>query len=98
MTRTDAFDLIRLEKVVESGLKTMGEVAVAMYEIKTRGLWKITHKSWEAYCQQRFKISRPRSYQLLQMGEDLSTGVDTLNEAQSRVLADLPPEIKIKVL
>ncbi|MBA3868603.1 MAG: hypothetical protein H0X30_05580 [Anaerolineae bacterium] len=94
---TTTNELAQLESVIEHGLKTFYEVGAALLTIRDKKLYKAHHKTFEAYCQSRWDMSRPRSYQLMDAASvysHLSTIVDTppTNERQARELAPLTPD------
>jgi hypothetical protein len=64
----DQADLTRLERIVERGRVHFLEVAAALAEIKGRKLYKSTHRTWEAYCRERWGFSRSHSYRLIDAG------------------------------
>jgi hypothetical protein len=57
--------LVELEQVVERGLQTFFEVGTALLEIREQRLYRQTHKTFEAYCRQRFGFSDSRGRQLI---------------------------------
>ena len=85
--------LAELELVVERGLQTFSEVGAALLEIRDRRLYRETHASFEAYCRERWQLSRPAAYRAI----DAARVVDVLspigdspaNEAQARELVPL---------
>ena len=88
--------LEQLEAVVDRGLASFVEVGQALLAIRDNGLYKQRgYSRFEDYCQERFRLSRPRAYQLMEAAETVeavSTIVDTKppeNEAQVRPLAPL---------
>lgn len=58
-----------LETKISDGLKSFVEVGSALREIRDTALYRATHETFEAYCQDRWKISRPRAYQLIDGAE-----------------------------
>jgi hypothetical protein len=63
---TPAFrTLAELEQVVKEGLATYQEVGNALDEIKSRGLYKETHQTFEAYLKEKWGISRAHGYRLI---------------------------------
>ncbi|MDB5620535.1 hypothetical protein [Tardiphaga sp.] len=93
--------LKQCEKAIEKGLGTFVEVGQALLDIRDGKLYRASHKTFEAYCKERWDISRPRAYQLIEgaktvqtiadvAGADLSTTVDKITERQSRELASDP--------
>ena len=91
-----ASELKRCEKVIARGLKSCFEVWNAFRTIRDQRLYRDTHSSLEAYCRERWNISRLRAYQFIdaaQTAEALSpTGLTPTNESQVRPLAGLQPE------
>jgi len=87
-------DLVGLEKIVEKGKSSFLEVGLALTRIHEAKLYKLTHSSWEKYCEQRWGWGRARGYQLMQAAK-VSTMVDTPpeNERQARALVHPVREI-----
>jgi N6-adenosine-specific RNA methylase IME4 len=92
LTLTERTELVELEAVIERGLATFAEVGSALLNVRDRRLYRETHRSFEAYLDERWHMSRPRAYQLIEAA-DVSTVVDTAglpalaNERQARELA-----------
>jgi hypothetical protein len=88
--------LADLEKVIERGLTHFVEVGNALLEIRESRLYQETHRTFEAYCKERWGMSRPRAYQLIEAAEvtgRMSTVVDKpTHESQVRPLTALPEE------
>jgi hypothetical protein len=55
-------DRLHLERKVE---RAFYEAGVALRKLRDRKLYRSTHKTFEAYCQDRFGFSRRRPYQLI---------------------------------
>jgi hypothetical protein len=95
---SDILELARYEGVIARGIATFYEVGTALLHIRDQRLYRATHDNFEEYCRERWNMSRPRAYQLIDaanIAANLSTGVDTLcpaNERQIRELASLPPD------
>ena len=86
--------LAELEATIGRGLETFVEVGEALREIHAAGLYRETHSTFEDYCDQRWSMSRPRAYELMQSATVVSAIADTgavppRNEAQTRPLAQL---------
>lgn len=96
LTITEQASLERYERVIEKGLASFYEVGSALLTIRDSKIYRGTHGTFEAYCQDRWQMSRPRAYQLIEAAkvkDNLSTTVDiSPNERQLRPLAALPPE------
>ncbi len=75
----DQAELARLERIIETGLAVWVTVGRALRAINAQKLYLLTHLSWAAYCEERWKIGRTRAYQLIEamaVVDDLSTMVD----------------------
>lgn len=86
--------LADLEAVVERGLATFIEVGTALLEIRDSRLYRETHETFEAYCQEHWGKGRRWAYQLIDAAEVCalahSAGLPVpANEAQARELAPL---------
>jgi hypothetical protein len=97
ITRTEAARLQDCEETIAAGFQTFVAVGQALLAIRDERLYRQTHATFEAYCRERWGMSRPRAYQLIEAAEvttHLSTIVDTLpaTEAQARPLTGLAPD------
>lgn len=100
LTAQEHSELSRCEGFIEQNLQTLFEVGKAFAQIRDAKLYRETHKTFEEYCIDRWKISRPRAYQLIDASivqENLSTIVDKniplpTNESQTRALKKVAPE------
>ena len=86
------------ETRIERGMRTFFEVGSALMSIKRQRLYRRTHLTFEAYCQDRWRMSRYYAYRLIGAATvaGLLANVDTQapsSEAQVRPLAGLNPEI-----
>jgi hypothetical protein len=84
-----------LEAAIAAGLPKQDEaahqVAVALFEIHERELYRPAYQSFKDYLARRWNLSRARAYQLLHFArlKHMSTAVDTKrpeNERQARAL------------
>lgn len=103
LTEAESLALTDLEGIIEAGLQTFVEVGAALARIRERRLYRTTHETFEAYCQERWGWSRQRASQLIGAHEvvaELSTTVDTgdLTERHVRALRDVPAEQRATVL
>ncbi len=57
--------LTNLEEVIERGLHTFVEVGEALREIRDRRLYRQTHSTFKAYCDERWGFSDSRGRQLI---------------------------------
>jgi hypothetical protein len=96
--------LEELEAIIAKGINSFVDTGNALREIRDRGTdgSRLYHtlgfKTFEDYCQKRWGWSRFRSYQLIgaaEVADNLLTIVNKpVNEAQSRELARLPPDLQ----
>jgi len=96
---TERAALTDCEATIERGLQTFVEVGTALLTIRDRRLYRAQYKTFEDYCQERWGMSRPRAYQMIDAAAvvgTLSTIVDKVptTESQARPLTQLPPEVQ----
>jgi hypothetical protein len=102
LTTSESAELDRLEKVVESGVVEIGK---ALADIKEKQLFRRDYKTWEAYCEGRWRKTRQwadltmKAAKVIQALPETSTVVDEpLNARQARELVKLTPEHRVEVL
>jgi len=87
--------LIDCERIIGKGITTFIEVGQALTKIRDSRLYRGEHMTFEDYCQKRWRMSRPRAYQLIDANgvlQNLSTFVDKpTHESQTRALSGLSP-------
>lgn len=98
----EAKALAKHESTIQRGLSTFYEVGAALLAIRDGKLYRSSHRRFEDYCQERWKMSKPRAYQLIEAAEtqrQMSTIVDKLpaNEAQARTLSKVPKEDRAEI-
>ena len=90
-----------LERIIEEGealrKASYRETGKALHEIKSHGLFKETHRTWQDYVRDRWGFSRHRAHQLMQAWAEAetSTAVDiakTEREARRRRQRKSPTE------
>lgn len=93
----EKIQLSQLEERIERGLKGYVEAGEALKQIRDLRLYREHFDTFEAYCEERWRISRGRGYQLIGAAEvvnylKMSTTVDMLptRERQARPLTRLP--------
>jgi hypothetical protein len=101
-TDAEAGALVEAERVIERGLKTFVEVGQALARIRDGQLYRTEYATFEAYCDERWAISRPRAYELMSAAQVVSAMADTgyrspANERQARELARAPEEERAEV-
>lgn len=74
LTSIELAQLERAEQRIEKGMSTFVDVGKALAEIRNDKLYLKDHKTFEAYCDKRWGISRSRAYQLLD-GADVVSNV-----------------------
>jgi hypothetical protein len=97
LTPIEREQLVDYEATIKRGLNTFYEVGNAFVAINQRKLYRVESRTFEEYCREKWGISRPRAYQLMEAAEtreNLSTVVDILpeNERQIRELKGLEPD------
>jgi len=84
------------EAVIDQGLRTFFEVGKALTEIRDDRLYQENYQSFEGYCLERWNISRPHAYRLIDAAEVVQNlspiGDIPLHESQLRPLKGLSPE------
>jgi hypothetical protein len=93
----EQIELSQLEACIQRGLEAFYQAGQALKQIRDKRLYRQGYDTFEDYCLDRWKLSRPRAYQLMdasQVIQNLSTTVDTLpdKERQTRPLKALEPE------
>jgi hypothetical protein len=58
MQQSETVKLRHLETVIESGVKAFYELGKALKEIKEGKLYRLTHSTFEEYCEQKWGMSR----------------------------------------
>jgi hypothetical protein len=97
--REGAFEVVRLgelEKVIERGLSSFCEVGNALMEIRDQRFYKKTHSTFEAYCKERWGMTKNYANRLIsgaKVAEGLvPVGTVPASERQVRPLTALPKE------
>src|SRR5262245_52310475 len=94
LTTTEKQELVRCEETIEAGLKTFYEVGKALLKIRDMRLYRAEYPTFEAYCQDRWGISRNRAYQnisAVQIVDQISpTSLSPTSDTQVRPLLVLP--------
>lgn len=95
LTEAETADLSHLEGVIEQGLQTFYMTGAALATIRDTRLYRLTHGTFEDYCEDRWNLKRRAAYRLIEAAgvvENVSNWTQTLptNEAQTRPLAQLP--------
>lgn len=86
--------------MVRTGIETFWKVGKALADIRDGRLYRESHGTFEDYCRERWDITDNYARRLIGSAEvraNLETvpiGTVPENEAQSRPLASLPPELQ----
>lgn len=105
LSAVERSELQQHEEVIERGLGTFVDVGNALKAIRDgvggRGLYRETHRTFEAYCRDRWGMSRFYAHRLIKsagvVGNLLPIGNIPVNEAQARPLAVLSAEAQCEV-
>mgnify|MGYP003584443244 CR=1 FL=1 len=104
LTEEERGELTRCEHIIEQGLPTVFEVGKAFKTIIDRKLYRETHKTAEDYFREKWDLSRPRAYQLIDgatVRDNVEAGLSTTGrqnmplpttERQTRALKQAPAE------
>ena len=103
LTAQDATDLARYERTIEKGLKVFVEVGTALLAIQDRRLYRLTHSTFEDYCQDRWGISRDYAYKTIRAANTVAAleavqAPVPQTESQARELIGLSPEKAAEVM
>ena len=93
LTTTEMCKLDELEAVIDRGIKTFTQVGTALMAIRDAKLYRTEYATFEAYCQDRWQISRVHAHRLIDSAkvcEALPIGNKPERESQARPLAKLP--------
>ncbi len=93
-------ELQHLEQIIDRGLSTFREVGEALARIRDKRLYRAEFADFATYCRTRWKFTRRHADRLIAgaaTASDLGTIGLTVNEAQARELAPLPPDQRREV-
>ena len=97
LSAVEVQSLEHYERIIAQGIKTFVEVGHALVIIRDERLYRGSYGTFEDYLRQRWDLSRPYAYQLIDAAvvvENVSAVADIVpvNEAQARPLTGLAPE------
>jgi hypothetical protein len=102
LTPAERHDLKGYEKVVRMGAQTFLEVGNALAQLRDRQLYRETHRSFEAYCADKWAMGKAYAYRLIDAAAvAMSLPADVANlatEGQARELSKVPAENRVEVL
>jgi len=93
-------ELERCEVVIKQGLKTFVEVGQALMLIRDKRLYRAEFGTFEAYCQDKWQLSKTHVNRLVQSSKVVQNiemtpiGVKPQTETQARPLTKLEPELQ----
>lgn len=91
----EAKALAKHESTIQRGLSTFYEVGAALLAIRDGKLYRSSHRRFEDYCQERWKITRSYASRLIDAAETnevLPIGNKPKTESMARPLSRLPKE------
>lgn len=104
LTQEERSTLRQREMTISQGRRIFLEVGKALLEIRDRRLFRETHASFDAYCQERWQFKRSRASQLIgavrvvaNLASDPANSILPINEGQSGFLSSLPPKQQSEV-
>ena len=92
LTPIEKTNLVELEATIEKNLQSFYEVGFALMQIRDNKLYRENYITFEHYCKEKWKMSRPQAYRLIASAEvtdNLSPIGDIDNEAQVRPLTKI---------
>lgn len=95
LSEEEIASLAECEGVIRRGIKTFVEVGNALLTIRAQRLYREQFKTFEAYCRERWSISKPHGTRLIQAAQVVQDlvpmGTKPESERQARPLTKLPP-------
>lgn len=99
LSREEEVTLKRCEDIIDAGLKTLFEVGKALATIQLGKLYRLTHSTFQSYVQERFQISLPWAYKLIEASKVVGEFKgENLNTNQAAALAKVDPNKRKSVL
>ena len=98
LSASESAELTKAEQTIERGLATFVEVGDALAYIRDEQLYRASHGTFEAYCQDRWGMERRHAYRLIEASEvtailsPIGHTPTPANEAQARPLTKLKAE------
>lgn len=100
LTLIEVERLQELEQVIDSGLESFVEVGEALATVRDEKLYRAEHRTFEAYCKDRWGFSRDYGYKLIagsKAAKNVDHGIQKPNARQARELAKAPSEKQAEV-
>jgi hypothetical protein len=102
LSKSEKGTLASCEAIIERGVTSFVEVGKALTQIRDAKLYRATHKTFDAYCKERWEIGRSRAYELIdqakvttslaEAGVNLSAAAD-ISKRDARALKDDPEAV-----
>jgi hypothetical protein len=89
--------LRKLEDVIAKGQSAFIDVGAALAEIRSARLYRLSHKTFEAYCKDRLGLSRPYVHRIIDvkaLGEVLGEAWPAIREVEE---GEIPQATTIKL-
>jgi hypothetical protein len=107
LTPSEELTLLKYEQIIDRGFKTCLEVSEALSAIKDQRLYRKSHKTFEAYCREKWMFTARQADRLIGAGgvvenlkqDQLVSNIPLAipeNEAQARPLTALTPEKQVQ--
>lgn len=95
--------LSRLEETIESGIASFLTTGEALTKIRDKRLYRATHGTFEAYCREKWGMSRVQAHRLITSAEvvemlPIGNKSAITTESQARELARVEPERRQEVV
>ena len=95
--------LAELEKVINRGKKSFIEVGMALAEIRDLRLYRLTFKTFEGYCREKWGWGRQRAYELIAASEAArilpeECNIYITNSQRAAAIARVPEAERAEVL
>lgn len=103
LTEAERMKLVDLEMNIREGLETFVTVGASLAQIREQRLYRETHDTFEAYCQERWDWTASRARQLIgatevvQQIESVTPGNTPPTEKHARELVSVPTEKRAEV-
>jgi hypothetical protein len=101
LTTNERQELSEYEATIEYGLNTFFEVGIALGMIRRKKLYRVTHRTFEDYCREKWNIDRSSAYRFMEAAEtkeNVSAIADIQNVGQARALEGLSADEQRQVI
>ena len=91
LSSEEQVELVRCERIIRDNLQTFWDVGEALLCVRENRLYIETHRSFEAWCQEKWDIPRKSADRHIAAFK-VKSNVPILNEAQAREMIGMNPE------